>query len=86
MVQGCYDAWQDQINQFLLIGTVTAEAPHTLAFLAGIGWILHFRDITFVYITVLEFLYPQLAYCIQGTYDIGTAFDRYVAFVEKHPF
>ena len=56
MVEGCYDAWHNQVNQWFVIEEVNLEGgDHNYGGRVLVDYIKRF---TFAYVTILEFFYP----------------------------
>ena len=62
MAEGCHLAWYGQVLQFIIIYNTSINFDYLWTKI-GMERIDYIRDFTFAYLTVLEFLYPQLAYC-----------------------
>lgn len=74
-VEGCHTSWYRQVLQFMIAYIYTVQLQsNQIDIYEGMEKVDFLRRLTFSYVTILEFLYPQVAYCEAGVYqtiDVG---------------
>jgi len=63
-VQGCHDAWYGQISGFVEIYGITQKIIEgEITYVEPVSFIAFIKSFSFLWMTILEYLYPQMAYC-----------------------
>ena len=68
-LEGCRNAWVTAYNQVFIIYELSILVPEALNSYRDLVMLNFLRDLSFAYITPLEYLYPMIAYCDTSYYQ-----------------